>query len=373
LGVLLALAQHDLKRLLAYCSVENIGVIALGLGVGLVGLAEQMPGVATLGFAGALLHVVNHALFKSLLFYGAGAVQHAAGILELDRLGGLLKKMPWTGGVFFIGAVAICGLPPLNGFVSEFCVFLGALQGLVRANGFAAGGLLTVILALGFIGGLAAACFTKAFGIVFLGEPRGKEAADAHECGRRMLWPMLLTAAACIVFGLTGLAAFRAALPAVGLPLAVASFDRVQTEAALLWAGLGASVLWVLILFIALLRKRLLAGRTASPTVTWDCGYVAPSPRMQYTASSFAQPLTDMFAFVLRTRKHVKTIETFFPEDSQMETSTPDVFREKIYLRAFEELRERLVRVRLVQHGRVHLYVLYVVLTLIVLLVWKMG
>ena len=205
LGVLYALSQHDLKRLLAYHSVENIGIIALGLGVGVLGISYGNPAMAALGFTGGLLHVVNHAVFKSLLFLGAGSVLHATGTGELDRLGGLLKRMPVTGATFLIGAAAISGLPPLNGFVSEFLIYLGAVAGLGGQAGAAPAWPLMSVLVVGglaLIGGLAAACFTKAFGIVFLGEPRSDEAAHAHEAGAAMRWPMVVLAGLCVLIGL---------------------------------------------------------------------------------------------------------------------------------------------------------------------------
>ncbi len=175
LGVLFALAQHDLKRLLAYHSVENIGIIALGIGIGLLGQNTGSPALVALGFGGALLHVLNHALFKGLLFLGAGAVAHSAGTREIDRLGGLLKRMPWTAATFLIGAAAISGLPPLNGFVSEFLIFLGAFKGGISGGSDVAVPLLALVAGLAVIGGLAAACFTKAFGDYF---PRRAAPAD---------------------------------------------------------------------------------------------------------------------------------------------------------------------------------------------------
>ena len=203
LGVLFALAQHDLKRLLAYHSVENIGIIAIGLGVGMLGISYGIPAMAALGFLGALLHVINHALFKSLLFLGAGAIQHSTGTRDMDRLGGLLKRMPTTGGTFLVGASAISGLPPLNGFVSELLIYLGVLAGVTEAN--RSEGMAWVLLCvlviggLASIGGLAAACFIKAFGCIFLGEPRSDEAKRGHEVGLAMRIPMLMLAAACII------------------------------------------------------------------------------------------------------------------------------------------------------------------------------
>ncbi len=202
LGVLFALAQHDLKRLLAYHSVENIGIIALGLGVGLLGMSTGSAVLMVLGFGGALLHVLNHALFKGLLFLGAGAVVHGTGTREIDHLGGLLKRMPWTAAAFLIGAVAISGLPPLNGFLSEFLIFFGAFKGGISTSGPVAVPLLAVIAGLALIGGLAVACFTKAFGIVFLGEPRSEHVSRAHEVDWTMRLPMLMLAAACVGIGL---------------------------------------------------------------------------------------------------------------------------------------------------------------------------
>ena len=205
LGVLYALSQHDLKRLLAYHSVENIGIIAMGLGVGLLGISYGNPAMAALGFTGGLLHVVNHAVFKSLLFLGAGSVLHATGTGELDRLGGLLKRMPVTGATFLIGAAAISGLPPLNGFVSEFLIYLGAMAGLgSRPTPLPAWPLMSVLVVggLALIGGLAAACFTKAFGIVFLGEPRSAEAAARPRSRRGDAVADGVLAGLCVLIGL---------------------------------------------------------------------------------------------------------------------------------------------------------------------------
>ena len=189
LGVLFALAQHDLKRLLAYHSVENIGIIALGLGIGLIGLGSHLPLVAALGFAGGLLHVVNHAIFKSLLFLGSGSVLHATGAREIDHLGGLLKSMPTTGATFLVGSAAISGLPPLNGFVSEFLIYFAAFSLLGAVGIPVIMAALAVIVSLALIGGLAAACFTKAFGTIFLGQSRSSHAGHAHEAGPCMRVP----------------------------------------------------------------------------------------------------------------------------------------------------------------------------------------
>lgn len=378
LGVLFALAQHDLKRLLAYHSVENIGIIALGLGLGTVGVASGRPVLAVLGFGGGLLHVLNHALFKGLLFLGAGSVLHGAGTREIDRLGGLLRRMPWTGAAFLAGAAAISGLPPLNGFVSEFLIYLGAFRTAAEAGSGAPGvvpGLLC-IGALALIGGLATACFTKAFGIVFLGEPRSGHAERAHEAGPTMLFPMGALAVGCAAIGLFPFWALRALGPTLHL---VTRQPEAAVEAALALAAgplrmvaLSAGLLLGALLALLCLRRLLLRGRPIEATGTWDCGYARPSPRMQYTASSFAQPLTALFRPVLRTRTHLTPPAGLFPRPGALATETPDTFREELFRPVFAGVERLLSRLRLLQQGRIQLYVLYVVLTLIALMAWRL-
>jgi hydrogenase-4 component B len=377
-GVVYALAQRDLKRLLAYCSVENVGIIALGLGIGLLGLSYGVPAVAFLGFAGAMLHVINHAVFKSLLFFGAGSVAHAAGTRDIEQLGGLLKRMPVTGGAFLLGSAAICGLPPLNGFVSEFLVYLGSFRALAATPrlpmGLMAAGLV-VAGALALIGGFAAVCFTKAFGIAFLGEPRSERAAHAHEAAPAMRISMVTLAAACVAIGLTGPLLLRLLLPAIGQLTGVAidlSADVAWASAALsrvAFLSLGGVLL---VAALAWLRARLLARRVVGAAGTWDCGYLAPAPRMQYTASSFADPVVRLFRFFLRTRQSFSPPEGLFPKSASFSTETPDVYRERMYGPAFAAVEEFLSRFRWLQHGRVNLYVLYIVLALLGLLIWKM-
>jgi hydrogenase-4 component B len=377
LGVLFALAQHDLKRLLAYHSVENIGIIALGLGIGLLGISSGSTTLAVLGFAGALLHVMNHALFKGLLFLGAGAVAHATGTRELDHLGGLLKRMPLTAATFLIGAVAISGLPPLNGFVSEFLIYLGAYRGAAALDIGAVVPGLGVIVGLALIGGLAVACFTKAFGIVFLGEPRSDHVRRAHEPGWAMRGPMLALAMGCGLIGLLAPVVVRILAPALA-NVTKLSTDSVRGELAVamgpLWFVMSAGIgLIALIGALAWLRHRLLARRSVQTAATWGCGYARPTVRMQYTASSFAQPLTELFAPMLRTWRTFTPPAGIFPQSSSLTTETPDVAHEVVYRPVFTRMDGVLARWRWLQHGNVHLYVLYIALTLLVLLIWKLG
>jgi hydrogenase-4 component B len=376
LGVLFALAQHDLKRLLAYHSVENIGIIALGLGAGLLGISEGSPALVVLGFGGGLLHVANHAVFKSLLFLGAGAVLHGTGTREIDHLGGLLKRMPWTAFTFLVGAVAISGLPPLNGFVSEFLIYLGAFGGGISFKAGAAVPLFGLIAGLALIGGLAAACFTKAFGIVFLGQPRTKHGQHAHEAGWLMRMPMLLLAASCVLIGLFAPIALSILQPVVqqvsGFPANVIHENLASAAGPLRFvAAIGAALL-ALVGFLALLRRTLLVNRKVEEGITWGCGYALPTARMQYTASSFAQPLTDLFKPLLGTKTNVSAPSGYFPSDAALKTETLDMFSEKIYRPVFTQIGAGLSRLRWLQQGNVQLYVLYIALTLLLLLVWKL-
>ncbi len=383
IGVLFALAQHDLKRLLAYHSVENIGIIVMGLGIGFLGLGTGSPMLTAFGFAGGLLHVVNHAMFKGLLFMGAGSVAHAVHTREIDHLGGLLRRMPWTGVTFLVGAVAISGLPPLNGFISEFLIYAGALQGISSAHPGNAGALLAAIAGLALIGGLAAACFTKAFGMVFLGAPRSHDLPEARESEGSMLVPMGILAAGCFAVGLAGFQIMRL-MPVVladlvpfstyaGIDPAALQAEAFLASGTLKSVTLGALGILALAGLIALLRLGLLSGRPVRQAGTWDCGYAAPTARMQYTASSFAQPVLDFFNVFHRWQKRLQPPRGYFPLAAHFETATPDTSQERVYRPAFEAVGRALSSLRVIQHGRIQLYVLNIVLMLLLLLAWKLG
>ena len=373
-GVAFALGQHDLKRLLAYHSIENIGIIAMGIGVALVGAATGVPSLALLGMAGALLHVLNHATFKALLFLGAGAVIHATGTREIDRLGGLARAMPRTALLFLVGAVAICGLPPLNGFVSEFLIYLGIFREAVYGSGAAAAVTSLAAPALALVGGLAVACFVKVFGVVFLGLPRGEEATRGHEADPPMLAPMLLLGGVCVLIGLAPVAVaplLDAAVRAWRPELALAA-PSLSGLAPLGWLMIvAASVLAAVALLAVFYARRLgSAPQTASPT--WGCGYLAPTPRMQYSASSFAEMLVRLFGGILRPHGTRPGIRSPFPAPSHLRTHVPETVLECIYIPFLHRANEKLAAVRRLQHGQLHLYILYTVVTLVTLLVLGM-
>jgi hydrogenase-4 component B len=373
LGVVFAIGQHDLKRLLAYHSIENIGIIVIGIGLALAARSLGRADWIILGMSGALLHVWNHSFFKSLLFLSAGSVIHAVRTREIDRLGGLAKAMPRAAFCFLVGAVAICGLPPLNGFVSEFLIYLGLFATLGRdsRSSYALAALAAPALAL--IGALAVACFVKVFGAVFLGNARSASAAYAHDPGPSMLGPMTVLVACCFLIGVApGLLApvLGKALSAWAPELGHAA-PRLTALAPLGWtSAMSLALLAVLALTSVLLRLRLKASVvTIGPT--WGCGYVAPTPRMQYTSSSFAQILVDLFAWALRPQTHRPKSMGVFPKPTSFHSDVPDVALEEGVLPTFRLGAWLLSWLRVFQQGSIQSYFLYIFLALVALMLWR--
>jgi hydrogenase-4 component B len=373
LGVAFAIGQHDFKRLLAYHSVENIGIICMGIGVALIGRTLGSGALVALGLGGALLHTWNHGLFKSLLFFSAGSVLHSTGTREIDELGGLAKRMPWTAFAFLVGAVAICGLPPLNGFVSELFVYLGLFETarLPQSDLWLTGALGAPALAL--IGALALACFVKAYGAMFLGEPRSHRTDASHESSRWLLGPMAILAFLCAFVGL---------LPWVVTPVldrAVAtwapelafSHARLTTLAPLSWISFLAISLAVALAFAVLMVRRHLHQRPAEQTGTWDCGYVAPGPTMQYSSSSFAQTLVGIFSWALRPKVHNPDTRGIFPHKDAYTSHVDDVVLDSVLIPAAELGSRAAKRMKWLQRGSMQAYLLYILLTLIVLFLWR--
>jgi hydrogenase-4 component B len=368
-GVAYALAQHDLKRLLAYHSVENIGIITLGLGLALLGRSAGLPELAALGLAGALLHVINHALFKALLFLSTGAVIHATGTRDIEKMGGLIRSQPWTAALFLGGAVAICGLPPFNGFISEWLIYQGSFRALLDSRlSLSLAILVAPVLAL--IGGLALACFVKVFGIVFLGAPRTPAAADCHDATRSMRGAMLVLLGACLGIGLLPWLVAPLLNNAVlaWVPLSGGGFIS-GTMTSLLWMSILGTLLILLggALTMWLQRRRSL---TESQQPTWGCGYPLPSARMQYSASSFADTLVKLFRFGLWTQEHGGQTRGLFPNQTKFASHTPDTVLDRLLLPLLNALAVAATWLRTwLQNGVTSLYLLYVVLTLIALLI----
>jgi hydrogenase-4 component B len=368
-GILFALLQHDLKRLLAYSSVENIGIILMGLGTALVGRHLGHPLLAQVGLASALLHTLNHAVFKSLLFFGTGAIDARTHQRDVERLGGLIHRMPWTAAAFITGSAAICALPPMNGFTSEWLLYHSFFT-LATTGDSVAIRLMALLLMgwLGLVGALALACFVKAIGVVFLGLPRSKAAEGAHEADRGMVAAQLGLAALCAVIGL--------ATPALLQPLTVitgplnpgAALTAVWTLplpllAMLLTALVGGVSVWMLAL------QRRMPGRRY---ITWECGFGELGPRTQYSATSFAQPINRLFGRLYRYAVAIQVQgkdRRHFPDAVTAETSHEPYLETRVYTPALRSLR-RLAGMLLMrlQAGSIHQYLFYMALVLFLLL-----
>ncbi len=381
LGVLYALMEHDLKRLLAYHSVENIGIILIGFGAGLIFHSYGLTALAALGFVGGLYHTLNHATFKGLLFLGAGSVLHATHTRNMEELGGLIKRMPWTAIFFLIGSAAISALPPLNGFASEWLVFQALLSGFNLPVPEVA---LLMPLAVGMLAltsGLAAACFVKAFGITFLAIPRSQEAEHAHEAPLSMRLGMAILALACVGLGLApfvvvpalgrvlaGLGGLPDTQPAFALNLAV----QAPTGFGQMSPLLVAVGLLVILTFVPLLMGVLRVNRRLRVSDTWGCGRIGQTPRMEYTATAFAEPLRRVFAELYRPTKEL-TIDflpesKYFVQSIEYKSEITPLFDRLLYDPFLRLVRFTAQQVRRLQAGSLHLYLVYVTVVLVILL-----
>jgi hydrogenase-4 component B len=369
-GVWYALAQHEIKRLLAYHSVENIGIIGLGLAVAWLGRCMGLSGLVALGLAGALLHTLNHAIFKALLFFGAGNVYLYAHTNDIEGLGGLAKALPVTGVGFLIGAVSICGLPPFNGFISEFLIYKSFFQGGSLMGGHAPLALLVSAVGLAFVGGLAVACFTKLYGIVFLGENRSNASVKpGHEAFSS--FPVLLgLATLCVWIGFAPGAALRLAAPAIsemsGLPAArlgaelIAPLDALTPVFGLLLA------MTLLTLIVKVWAQKKVGVRLRE---TWSCGYQNVTARMQYSASSFAEELVKLGQPMLGLKLHWKPIANVLPESRTFKSHVYDLIEEGLWVRLNRAIGRALNLLRWIQSGNIRHYVLYIFAALIIYLI----
>jgi len=340
IGALYTVGQRDLKRLLGYSSTENVGIAGMGLGIGCLGLAWGNSVLVALGFAGGLLHVLNHAFFKCQLFYAAGAMYQATHTVDMEKLGGLSRLMPWTALAFLLGGVAISALPPLNGFTSEFLIYAGLFTGQPIAVwakvAFAVGGAL-----LAFVGAVSALSITRAFGVVFLGGPRDAAVHTPTEVSRWMLLPMGVHAAGVLVLGLVPALGFMlvrgpTALALTGLPaLAATGIDVLQPVAdSLARIGVISGTLMAAVAALLWLRTRAARRPTTAPPAavgTWSCAYGAPNMRMQYTGSSFSSDFSARFSGVMVTVRRQKAPLGYFPDDSYLITDCVDAVERRLF------------------------------------------
>jgi hydrogenase-4 component B len=381
LGVLYALMEHDLKRLLAYHSVENIGIILIGVGAGLIFHSYGLMTLAALGFIGGLYHTINHATFKGLLFLGAGSVLHATGTRNMEKMGGLIKRMPWTALFFLIGSAAISALPPLNGFASEWLVFQSLLGGSSIPTAEVAVVMPLAVGMLALTSGLAAACFVKAFGISFLAIPRSAEAESAHESPPSMLAGMAILAIACVAFGLapfvvvprlggvlTGLGGLPDTHAVFTLNLSLVTPNNSSSMSPAFLA-LG---LLVLLGLVPLVMIFLRVNRRLRVSDSWGCGRLGQTPRMEYTATAFAEPLRRIFAELYRPTKELSIDfhpdSKYFVQSIEYRSEITPWFEKALYEPLLRFVRLLAELTRRLQSGSVHIYLFYISFALLVLL-----
>lgn len=367
-GILFASYESDLKRLLAYSSIENIGIILIGIGLGVLGESLKSPLLFVLGFGGALFHLCSHAFAKTLLFLVSGAVLQQTHTRQLDELGGLLKKMRGSALVFCIASLSLAALFPLNSFISEFLLYRGFLEGMLGEKSLF---FIALFVMLAFVGVFASVTFAKAFGIAFLGEARSDKSAHASEVEKTMLFPMKIGA----IFSLLIFAASPFILPflvsVLKHPFAESDFIVAVKSAQqyMFYLLLFAAVLFLLILLFYLVRKGLLKKREIRISVTWGCGYDMVSSRMQYSASSFVQPLRENFRKVLWPSIYLLKPQGIFPKEGKFSSKNVGVFLPRFYTPLFDFFYKLALKMRWIQQGRVQIYILYIFLTILILLV----
>jgi hydrogenase-4 component B len=364
LGIAFAFAQNDFKRLLAYCSVENIGVILIGVGAALLAVTHGDAPWGKLALAGAMLHVWNHGAFKALLFFAAGSVLHATGTREMSKLGGLWRTMPWTAGLFLLGSVAVAGLPPLNGFVSEWLIYLGLFDA-TMGKGVSAWAAMPAAIMLAMAGALAMASFAKAGAMIFLGAPRSHVAAHAHECGLGMRGPMLLLAGVCVTIGLAPILFWRVAARVVASWRP--AWAMVEAPAPLTTLGSVHIALAILVLLAAVWLWRKSHANGLARGLTWDCGYATPAARMQYTSASFGGIVAGWFGWVLQPERKMRRPRGHFPTEAIRLERVPETVLERVIGPVGAVILQVSTAVRRLQHGRLQFYILYVLAGLIAL------
>ena len=384
LGVLYALMEHDLKRLLAYHSIENIGIILIGFGASLMFISLGQPQLAAIALIAGLYHTMNHAIFKCLLFLGAGSVLEATSTRNMEEMGGLIRRMPQTALCFLIGAIAISGLPPLNGFVSEWLTYqallagFGTMERVTRVLFPIAGALLALTAAL------AATCFVKAFGISFLALPRSEKAARAHESVPSMVTGMAILAVACIALGLGATLILPAFDGITGSLLGIRISSNLITAGGLaLTSGsvrggtvspAGIAGLFVILsafpglLWLLWTRK---GKRVLGPT--WDCGLPGLTAENEYTAFAFAKPLRMIFAVLYKPHREIEAeydVSRYYPKAIRFESEIEPTFEKRLYGPIQEAILSIANRMRAIQAGSIHAYLAYIFITLIVLLLF---
>lgn len=362
-GILNAAINRDFKRMLAFCTIENIGIIGMGIGLGLIGKAIGNSTMFFIGFAAALFHTLNHALIKSLLFFSGGNIYQQTHIRNMEKLGGLIKHMPLTAFFFLAGSIAIGGLPPFNGFVSEFLVYMGLIDGIKSANVQFNLLMILSIGALALVGGISTLTFTKSFGTIFLGKPRSELSYQPLEVSTIMLVPLFIILTLMMIIGIFPNLVFMSIAGVVRIfdPSSYTDNVWLAFSPILKTTGRAAMLLIGLISLVYYLRVSISRKKSQAFFPTWGCGYVGPNTRMQYTARSFVRSLAKLFSFFIIENKKYNEINTasVFPSTRTYQSNYREFFETKI----IDRFNNRLIRIMnyftFIHNGQTQIYVLY--------------
>jgi hydrogenase-4 component B len=374
-GIMNAAVQRDFKRMLAYCTIENIGIIGIGIGIGLIGMASSNSLLMFFGFGGALLHVLNHSLFKSLLFFSAGSVYSQTHTRDMDKLGGVIKSMPESASLFLLGSVAIGGIPPLNGFISEFLIYCGILTGMNYGTISGITLMIITFAGLSIIGGISLITFTKTFGTVFLGIPRQKLKNEPHEVSFLMLFPQYV-----IIIIMLTIALFPSFfINTLSVVLGKGTFPAFEINVAGLSGYVGvmksisiASVAFLVLTGILfLIRSLLTRTQTEEQSSTWGCGYVAPDSGMQYTGKSFSKSFGKLLNFILLEKKNYTEIERneTFPVERKYRSYYFDYIESRIIDPVIQLITRFINLFQFIQNGRIQAYVIYGIVFILVIFI----
>lgn len=367
-GILYAVAQRDYKKMLAYSSIENVGLIAISLGVAMLGLSYHNNLMANLGFLGVFAHILNHSIFKPLLFFAAGSIDSKVHTKDCEKLGGLIKSMPYTATLFLIGSIAICAIPPLNGFISEFFIYIAMLNGLSAGNHFLFPVLIMTIGVLAFVGAMVLIAFSNIFSTIFLGVPRSERASNVTEdSSRLMLIPIGILAGFSVLIGLFSNCFMQVLINPCNMFLKTALDFPYQI---LFDISMFNLVLLVVAGSILLLRRFLVKNRTVTIHKTWACGYYKMTNKMQYSNYSFSRPFLGFLTPFFIRELDFKNIKELFPQKTHFKSKATDIF-EFYLVKPIIELDKFIIKkFYWIQSGNIQKYLLYGLIFLLIAIIW---
>ena len=371
-GIVNAAVHRDFKQMLAFCTIENIGIIGMGIGIGTIGKGINNPYLMLIGFAGALLHTLNHSLYKSLLFFSAGNIYQQTHTRNMEHLGGLIKKMPSTALFFLCGALAIGGLPPFNGFISEFLIYSGLLEGVRSADVQFSSIMILCIVGLAIVGGISILTFTKSFGTIFLGSPRMELPHQPSEVSILMQIPLYIILCLMLLIGIFPNLIFAPALSvARSFSPSFISEDLFSISPVIVMIGRVSLILIILTSIIYFIRSLVTKSQIIEHRPTWGCGYVAPNVRMQYTSKSFSKSFAKLFSFVATEKKKYYEIghNKIFPLPRTFHSTYQEFFEKNFINKINNRIFAFMNYFMFIHNGKLQSYILYGFFFIVILIV----